>query len=368
MIELTRLLFPQVPGSHHLPINGSGSAVGQPTGLTVLWEYQEEGWTQAEVDILLDDLAGLRASLSVVEADPEANPGLLDMIRGARRRGLSVALQLRCDYLSLELARELAGLGLDRVTIQLFGTPTLHDRLRGKPGAHAMALQSLHNCQEAGLSPALRFELTRSSWLYLSHLFELVEREGIRRVEIHHRIYGVDGAREPNLLPAESRHIIDSLMAKAIEWRLRDQDFQLFTIGNEVDAFYAYLSTRKKDRDRAARMWQALSQHQGNRSGVRMFYIDRQGDVHPDRYALRHSFGNVRAELLSQILKKARHPILLGLRDRHHLLTGRCSTCRWLPICNGNSRARAEAAFGDYWAPDPSCYLTEEEISTVPSL
>lgn len=367
MIELTRLLFPQAPGVSPLPENGAGTAVGQPQGLTVLWEYREDSWSEAEVQAVLDDLAGLRASLSVVEADPEANPGLLNMLAAARQRGLSVALQLRCDYLSLEMTRQLAAMGLDRVTIQLFGTPDLHDRLRGKKGAHAMALKSLHHCQEAGLEAALRFELTRSSWLYLSHLFELVEREGIRRVEIHHRIYGADGAREPNLLPAESRHIIDSLMAKAIEWRLRDQGFQLFTIGNEVDAFYAYLSTRMRDRDRAARMWRALSQHQGNRSGVRLFYIDRDGEVHPDRYTLRHSFGNVREDPLSLILAKARHPILLGLRDRHHLLTGRCSTCRWLPICNGNSRARAEAAFGDFWAPDPSCYLTEDEISAAPS-
>ena len=31
-------------------------------------------------------------------------------------------------------------------------------------------------------------------------------------------------------------------------------------------------------------------------------------------------------------------------------------------ICGGNFRVRAEAATGDLWAPDPACYLTDEEI------
>ena len=33
-----------------------------------------------------------------------------------------------------------------------------------------------------------------------------------------------------------------------------------------------------------------------------------------------------------------------------------------LDICAGNFRVRAEAASGDLWAPDPACYLTDDEI------
>ena len=41
---------------------------------------------------------------------------------------------------------------------------------------------------------------------------------------------------------------------------------------------------------------------------------------------------------------------------------GRCAGCQYLDICNGNFRVRAEAVHGDWWAPDPACYLTDEEI------
>ena len=55
-------------------------------------------------------------------------------------------------------------------------------------------------------------------------------------------------------------------------------------------------------------------------------------------------------------------PLLAGLKDRRALLKGRCGACRYLDLCNGNFRARAEAVHGDPWAPDPACYLTDEEI------
>ncbi len=53
---------------------------------------------------------------------------------------------------------------------------------------------------------------------------------------------------------------------------------------------------------------------------------------------------------------------MAGLKDRKPLLKGRCAACRYLDICNGNFRVRAEAVHDDVWAPDPACYLTDEEI------
>jgi radical SAM protein with 4Fe4S-binding SPASM domain len=50
------------------------------------------------------------------------------------------------------------------------------------------------------------------------------------------------------------------------------------------------------------------------------------------------------------------------LKDKKHYIKGRCGTCKWLDICAGNFRVRAEAVTGDIWAADPACYLTDEEI------
>ena len=72
--------------------------------------------------------------------------------------------------------------------------------------------------------------------------------------------------------------------------------------------------------------------------------------------------GNIREKCFSQIWNDTTNSFLAKLRNRKPLLKGRCQRCKFLFICNGNFRARAEAVYSDPWAEDPACYLTEEEI------
>ncbi len=50
------------------------------------------------------------------------------------------------------------------------------------------------------------------------------------------------------------------------------------------------------------------------------------------------------------------------LKNKKEYVKGKCKDCKWLDICNGNFRVRSEAKEDDLWAPDPACYLTDEEI------
>ncbi len=43
-------------------------------------------------------------------------------------------------------------------------------------------------------------------------------------------------------------------------------------------------------------------------------------------------------------------------------MTGRCRSCRFLPMCGGGLASRALAATGDMTASDPGCHLTDAEI------
>ena len=52
----------------------------------------------------------------------------------------------------------------------------------------------------------------------------------------------------------------------------------------------------------------------------------------------------------------------LKIKNKKQHVKGRCSQCKWLDVCAGNFRVRAEAMTGDLWAPDPACYLTDGEI------
>ena len=100
-----------------------------------------------------------------------------------------------------------------------------------------------------------------------------------------------------------------------------------------------------------------------NSSGVGIANIDSYGNVHPDQFWQHESLGNVRERPFSEIWSDPTIPLLAELRDRLPRLTGRCGSCRWKSLCGGSFRVRALQATGDRWAPDPACYLTEEEIA-----
>ena len=83
--------------------------------------------------------------------------------------------------------------------------------------------------------------------------------------------------------------------------------------------------------------------------------------MHPDSYWWHHSVGNIRHQRFADFWFERPDPLLLQLRQRPRPVVGRCSQCRWLDICNGNTRTRAWAG-GELWGEDPGCYLSDQEI------
>jgi radical SAM protein with 4Fe4S-binding SPASM domain len=114
---------------------------------------------------------------------------------------------------------------------------------------------------------------------------------------------------------------------------------------------------------RAADVLTLLKMNEGNNSGRGIGCISWDGNVHADQFWRHYSFGNVRERTFGEIWTDLANPLMKQLKDKKLHVTGRCSRCRWLDICGGNFRVRAEAATGDLWSPDPACYLTDEEIS-----
>jgi radical SAM protein with 4Fe4S-binding SPASM domain len=105
--------------------------------------------------------------------------------------------------------------------------------------------------------------------------------------------------------------------------------------------------------------------NRGNSSGNGIGCISWDGAVHPDQFWRHVTLGNVRERPFSEIWTDLTHPLLAKLKDKRPHVKGRCAACRFLDVCGGNFRVRAEAATGDLWAPDPACYLTDEEIAVA---
>jgi radical SAM protein with 4Fe4S-binding SPASM domain len=152
-------------------------------------------------------------------------------------------------------------------------------------------------------------------------------------------------------------------MARTKDLHDRGIQKEVLTVDNHADGPYLYLRLLEEDPDRAAEVLELLQMNEGNNSGRGIGCVSWDGEIHADQFWRHHSFGNVRNRPFSEIWTDLSDPLLAKLKDKKQHVKGRCAGCRWLDICGGNFRVRAEALYDDVWAPDPACYLTDAEIA-----
>jgi radical SAM protein with 4Fe4S-binding SPASM domain len=167
---------------------------------------------------------------------------------------------------------------------------------------------------------------------------------------------------EQDLDHLETRKVVDLIMDRTRSLHEHGLEKEVLTVDNHADGPYIYLRMLKEQNPRAPEVLELLKMNEGNSSGRGIGCISWDGSVHADQFWRHYSFGNVLQKPFSRIWSDLSDPLMAQLKDKKPYVKGRCSRCRWLDVCGGNFRVRAEAVTGDLWAPDPACYLTDEEI------
>lgn len=144
----------------------------------------------------------------------------------------------------------------------------------------------------------------------------------------------------------------------------RGLDINILTVDNHADGVYIYLKLNDKDQSRAAEVHRLLSWNGGGAysTGVGIANIDFFGNVHPDQFWQDYTFGNVRERSFADIWLDESDSLMHGLKHKADYIRGRCRLCRFRSLCTGSMRVRAYRTYNDPWAPDPQCYLTDDEI------
>jgi len=295
------------------------------------------------------------------------HPGLTDLITHAVKSGMRAVISTNGTLITREKASELKDLGLSYVGISLDGLDEVNDRFRGVKGAYDMALNGIANCQEVGLKVGLRFTMNKRNLDEIPGIFDLLEQRDIPRVCFYHLVYTGRGSSliEEDLSHDETRQVVDLIMNRTRDLYDRGLPKEILTVDNHADGPYLYLRMLKENSPRANGVLELLKMNEGNSSGLGIGCVSWDGRIHADQFWRSHTFGNVRERPFSEIWTDSSIPLLAQLKEKKKHVTGRCQACRWLDVCGGNFRARAEAAAGDPWAPDPACYLTDDEIENV---
>ncbi len=296
--------------------------------------------------------------------EPLMRPNLFDLVDKTAALGMRAVISTNGALITPEVARRLKGLGLSYVGISLDGIEPTHDKFRGQAGAFVAALAGVRNCRAAGLKVGLRFTVSRLNHQEVPAIFDMVEEYHIPRICFYHLVYAGRGAKlvEEALTHTQTRELVDLICARTRRLFDQGRQVEVLTVDNHADGPYIYLKLLQEDPPRAAEVLALLKMNEGNSSGRGIGCVSWDGEVHADQFWRHHSFGNVRRRPFSKIWTDLSDPLLSRLKEKKRHVTGRCARCKWLDVCAGNFRVRAEALTGDLWAPDPACYLTDEEI------
>jgi 12,18-didecarboxysiroheme deacetylase len=314
---------------------------------------------------LLDDLARFQVPVVLFSGgEPLVRPDLADLAAYAVGKGMRAVISTNGTLISAKTAQTLKSVGLSYVGISLDGMEAVNDRFRGVTGAFRKAMDGIRNCQDAGIKVGLRFTINKFNVQDIPGIFDLIEDMDIPRVCFYHLVYAGRGSELVNddLTHDETRAAVNLIMDRTQDLYRRGKPKEVLTVDNHADGPFLYLRLLKEDPKRAAEVLELLKMNEGNNSGRGIGCVSWDGEVYADQFWRHYSFGNVRERPFSAIWSDTSEPLLGRLKKKKQHVTGRCAACQWLDICGGNFRVRAEAVTGDVWAPDPACYLTDEEI------
>jgi radical SAM protein with 4Fe4S-binding SPASM domain len=323
--------------------------------------------TTEKAKAVLDDLAAFGVpSVLFSGGEPLMRHDLFELIPYAASKGLRTVISTNGTLINENAAKRIKDYGVSYVGISLDGIGPINDKFRGVDGAFEMAVSGIRNCMAAGVRVGLRLTLTKRNVQDLEGLFDFFEEEGIERACFYHLVPSGrgQGIASDDLTHAQSRAAIETILAKTKQFKESGKKTDILTVDNHVDGVYLYLKLLKENPEQAEKVLNLLRWNGGGMysSGVGIGCIDFNGKVHADQFWGHYDLGDIHEKPFSEIWTNSDEPLLKGLRDRKGYVKGRCRLCKFFDICGGSLRVRADLHFSDPWAPDPGCYLTDEEI------
>ncbi len=290
--------------------------------------------------------------------EPLTRSDIFDIANAAKELGIVTYLSTNGLYVKKSNALKILET-FNYIGISIDGNEATHDYFRGLKGSFKESLKAVdllnsYQLQKVGI----RFTITKDTLKDLEFIFNLAERHNIPKIYISHLVYsgrGLDNLKM-DISKEQRKKAVEFIINKAFEYYEKKQDIEIVTGNMEMDAIVFLEKFSQKYPHLKEQMQKRLIAWGGNSAGRKLLNINSEGDVKPDPF-FPVVVGNILQEDFLDIWVHKPNEILQKLRIHPRELKGKCHNCKYLNICNGGSRSRAWAIYGDLWEEDPSCYL-----------
>ena len=327
-------------------------------------DFPGELSTQQVFDVM-DDLQAFHVPVLILSGgEPLLRPDIYDISTRAKAMGFYVGLSTNGTLITEANIKQIADVGYDYVGISIDGMRDTHDKFRRRIGAFDESMHGIRLCREAGIKVGMRFTITQDNALELPDLLRIMDEEQVDKFYLSHLNYAGRGNknRKDDVVHQMTRQAMDLLFDTCWADVQAGRHREFVTGNNDADGVYLLQWIARHKPEQLEHMRKVLANWGGNASGVNIANIDNLGNVHPDTFWWHYDLGNVKHRPFSEIWVDTTDPLMAGLKQRPRPVHGRCGQCQYLDVCNGNTRVRAHQLTNDFWAEDPACYLTDEEI------
>ena len=314
---------------------------------------------------VMDDLQAFKVPVLILSGgEPLLHPDIFNISQRAKDMGFYVALSSNGTLITEQNIQQIAAINYQYVGVSLDGIGATHDNFRQQQGSFDASVRGIALCREQGIKAGIRFTLTQDNAHDFPAMLALMDNKDIDKFYLSHLNYGGRGNknRKQDAFFSMTREAMDLLFETCLQWEKQGQHREVVTGNNDADAVYFLHWVRKNFPEQTDHIKGKLEQWGGNASGVNVANIDNLGNVHPDTFWWHYDLGNVQQRPFAEIWQDISDPLMAGLKQSPRPLKGRCATCSYQKICNGNTRVRAQQVYADAWAEDPGCYLSETEI------
>jgi radical SAM protein with 4Fe4S-binding SPASM domain len=292
--------------------------------------------TRPEIDNALDQAIALGARRIIVigGGEPLLYPGVMEIMRGLRERGIMVDLFTNGTLITPGVARELFAMGVSPVIKLNSMREEVQDALAAVPGTYKLIQEGLKNLMAAGY-PSAQLPL------------------GVETIICRQNIDDLPAmwvwARERGIVPYFEMITFQGRAKRQLDLNVSSEELRK-----------VFFELSRIDRERFGFVWEphppiaALSCNRHEYSCT----LNAQGYVQPC-VGVDMFIGNIRHSSLAEIL--ANSPVMETMRKLRGNLKGACGSCDQARECYG-CRGLAYHVTGDFLQADPLCWLNPKRI------